>query len=63
MNSLITFLQGKKTYGVAALAAIVITAHLLGYVDTDLANSILAFLVPAGLITLKAGQSRIEDKL
>lgn len=63
MLSFLSFLQGKKTYIVSIIALVVIGAHLFGFIDVNTANNILAFLFPTGLMTLKAGQTRIENKL
>jgi len=48
------FLSGKRTYILAAAALLTIAGNLLGYVDADTANTLLAILGFGGLITLRA---------
>lgn len=58
---MIEFLKGKKTYILAIGAALTVLAYQLNYIDVTTANTILAYMLPAGLITLKAGQNRVEQ--
>lgn len=60
---MLKFLQGKKTYLLAALAAVVILGYQAGYITEDTANMLMALLLPGMAVTLKAGQNRIEEKL
>ena len=52
------FLSGKKTYIIAVLAGIVVAVQSLGYIDNDMATTILGFLGAGGLATLRAGVSK-----
>ncbi len=60
---MITFLQGKKTYIMAAASAIVAFCYIMGWVSEGMANDILAFLIPGMAMSLKAGQTRIENQI
>jgi hypothetical protein len=60
---MVKFLQGKKTYILAILTTALIFAFQAGYVSEDVANMLIALLLPGMAVTLKAGQNRIEEKL
>lgn len=49
------FLDGKKTYIVAALFLAANVAYILGYVDVETVAKIDAVLAPFGLAFLRAG--------
>jgi hypothetical protein len=53
--SVIEFLKGKKTYLVAAVWALAVFFNLTGYLSADVLAKIEAFLLPLGLVTLRAG--------
>jgi hypothetical protein len=50
-------LKGKKTYLVALAAGLVVVAVHLGYITSDMGNTILGLLGATGLATLRAGVS------
>lgn len=52
------FLQGKKTYLVAAAAAGVTFAHALGWIDSDLTNTLYGLLGASGAATMAAKVNR-----
>lgn len=54
MKNTINFLNGKKTYLIAGLGAIVFVAFNLGYLDVDTANQIYTLLGITGTITLRS---------
>lgn len=54
MKGLLNALKGKKTYLVALIAAVVVALHSVGYIDSDIANTLLSFLGLSGLVTLRA---------
>ena len=49
-------LEGKKTYIMAALAAICTALYALGIISQSTWQTLMGILVPAGMATLKAGQ-------
>ena len=51
------FLQGKKTYCVALLLAVLAVAKYMGYVDETLANELQTLLIGGGLAALRASSS------
>lgn len=51
-------LKGKKTYIVAAAAALVTFAHALGYLDSDLTNTLYGLLGATGAATMAAKVNR-----
>lgn len=55
-------LQGYKTYIVAALAALTVFAHSLGYIDDATRDTLLALLGAGGVATLAAKINRVETK-
>jgi hypothetical protein len=59
MNRILTFISGKKTYILVALGLIVQSAHSLGYLHEDAANTILACVGLGSIATLKAGLQRM----
>lgn len=50
----IAFLEGKKTYFVAALVAVVAVAEFMGWIDMQTATSILGILGAGGLASLRS---------
>ena len=52
------FLSGKKTYLLAGGGAVVTMAWLLGWVDRDTYEAVMAFLGFGGLATLRAGVAK-----
>jgi len=50
------FLQGKKTYICAVLAACVVGAYFLSFIDLGTANMLLALLGFGGLASLRAAK-------
>lgn len=52
-------LEGYKTYIVAILAGIVITAQLLNYITADTANDLLKYLGLAGTMTVASKVNRL----
>jgi hypothetical protein len=52
-----TFLQGKKTYIIAALIGLLAAANSLGYVDQQTFETLTVLLTGGGLATLRAGVS------
>ena len=52
------FLQGKKTYGVAILGALVVLAHLLGLIPESTTDTLLGLLGISGLATLRAALAK-----
>ncbi len=56
-------LQGYKTYFIAIIITLALIGNYLGWVPDGIVNEILLFAFPAGLASLKAGQTRIENKL
>lgn len=51
-------LKGNKTYIVAALAGVVTTIKVLGYIDEDTYTAIMGFLVSLGGVTMAAKMNR-----
>lgn len=56
-------LKGKKTYIVAALAAVVVFLQHSGYITEDAASNILLLLGAAGAATLSAKINRVQKTL
>ena len=56
-------LAGKKTYIVAALAAGVVFAFSMGYIDESTYQTLLGLLGAGGIATLGAKGNRIEQKV
>lgn len=56
-------LEGKKTYIVAVLAAGVVFAYSLGYIDDGTYQTLLGLLGAGGIATLGAKGNRIEQKV
>jgi len=56
-------LQGKRTYIIAALAAIVTLVKYLGYIDEDLFQMLLGLLGAGGVATMAAKVNRIDKKM
>jgi hypothetical protein len=53
-----TMLQGFKSYIVAAVAAAVTVAHMLGYIDETLFQSLMALLGSGAVATVAAKLNR-----
>jgi hypothetical protein len=53
MTKLISFLEGKKTYIVAALIGITVALNQLGYIDDSASKTILELLTGTGLAALR----------
>jgi len=49
------FLKGRKTYILAAAAAVVTAAHSLGWIDAEMWATLLGFLGIGSVATLRAG--------
>ena len=60
MNSVLSFLNGKKTYIVVLLGLVVIGASMLGVIDTETANSALVALGLGGAVTLRAAIAKAQ---
>ena len=58
LDKIIKFLDGKKTYLTALVAAVVLVAEYQGYIDALLANQILVLLGFGGIAFLRMGVSR-----
>ena len=58
VREMLTFLQGKKTYILVALGALVWTAQNLGYIDAALAQQLYALLGIGAVGTVKAKLDR-----
>lgn len=56
-------IPGYKTYVVAAAAALLVAARIIGYIDEPTFNALLTCLGIGGAITIKIGQNRIERKI
>ncbi len=52
------WLQGKKTYIVAALVAAATFAHSVGWIDDTLFQALLGLLGAGGLAALRAGVTK-----
>ena len=59
---MIAWLQGKKTY-IVAIGAIVTAVGAYTEGSIDLSQLVAAIFAALGAMTLKAGQTRIEDRL
>ena len=57
---LINFLQGKKTYIVAFVLAVLNFAVAVNWITVDQLNQINAILVGLGLVALRAGVNKVE---
>jgi len=55
LAKLLEFLKGKKTYLVAAIWAVSVFFNLTGYISSEVLLKIESFLLPLGLVTLRAG--------
>lgn len=55
---ILNFLNGKKTYIVAGLGAVVFVAFNLGYIDVDTANQLYTMLGITGTITMRSAIKR-----
>lgn len=60
MSLLIELLSGKKTYLVAAAAAIVQFLVMIGTLDQETANYILSILGIGGVVTMRAAIKKAE---
>lgn len=49
-----TMLTGYKTYIFAALGGITVAVYLLGYIDANTANTLMALFGFGGIATLRA---------
>ena len=58
MNALKTILDGKKTYICAVAGAVTVLLQLLGVIDADAANTLLALEGFGGLVALRAGVAK-----
>ncbi len=58
MEKVRMFLEGKKTYGVAFLVAVLAGAKHLGYVDAETFQVLMTLLAGGGLAALRAGVNR-----
>ncbi|MBA60034.1 MAG: hypothetical protein CMQ40_12800 [Gammaproteobacteria bacterium] len=54
---MINWLKGKKTYLVAAGAAVVVFVHAMGWLSADQSNTVLGLLGAGGIAALRAGVS------
>ena len=52
---MLEFLQGKKTYIIAAISGLVFFAQTLGWITPEQVEQIYLLLAPLGLATLRAG--------
>lgn len=60
IQEMLNFLKGSKTYIIAALAAAVTVAHMLGYIDEATRDSLLALLMSGGAATVAAKINRVQ---
>lgn len=58
MKSVMVFLEGKKTYLVAVLVAVVAASEFLGWIDMQTASVILSFLGAGGLAALRSAVNK-----
>jgi len=67
MGALWEWLEGKKTYLIAAISAFVAANGVLGWIPEEVMTELLALLAALGFATLRLGLSnerkRIEAKL
>ena len=54
-------LAGYKTYIIAALSAVLVVVHTLGYIDEATYQGLLALLAAGGLSTVAAKINRMTD--
>lgn len=57
---MISWLRGKKTYIVAALAFTVNIAYMMGYISEELRNELLALLGTGAIATVAAKINRLN---
>jgi hypothetical protein len=60
VREMITWLQGKKTYAVAVLAAALTLLHSLGYIDDQTYQTLVALLASGGAATVAAKINRLK---
>lgn len=53
MAYIMAWLQGKKTYIIAALLCLVVGAQSLGYISAELASALKTLLAAGGLAALR----------
>lgn len=53
MKQVLEFLEGKKTYGIAVLIALVAVAEIVGWIDSTVADSMYFLLGAGGIATLR----------
>ena len=56
-------LQGKKTYFVAVALAVVVALQNLGYITSEVAESLLLLLGAGGVATMAAKVNRLDKKM
>jgi hypothetical protein len=62
IRNMLKALQGYKSYLVAAVAAAVTVAHMMGYIDDTLFNSLMALLGSGAVATVAAKLNRVTNK-
>lgn len=60
MKDLWNKLSGKKSYLIAVFVALVVLAHQLGWIDSDIANTLLGLLGAGGLMALRHGVAKLD---
>lgn len=60
ISLLISLLSGKKTYLLAIVAAVIQGLVMVGKIDQDTANSLLALLGIGGVATVRAAIKKAE---
>ncbi len=60
MDFLIDFFSGRKTYSVAAAAAVVTFALQMGWINADMAAYILAYLGIGGAAAFRSALKKTE---
>lgn len=57
------FFQGYKTYVVAALTAVVVFLHSIGYIDDETYKTLIGLLGAGALGTVAAKINRMKDAI
>ena len=63
MKDLLNWLDGKKTYGAAVLAALIVLAwRPLGWIDSEVRDVLLILVGSGGLMALRAGVEKAGSR-